>query len=152
VQDAHRHFSAACFNACWDEIDKPDRQSEETERMLLLASASLWHWTQREDHGPRELSIGHWQLSRVFALAGMAEPARFFASRCLADGEGGGLEPFFVAYAHEAMARAELAGGDREACRAQLELAFALTAQVAEAESRAMLEADLQQLQENSAG
>ncbi len=68
--EPHRYFSAQCFNRAWELIRRIDRTELESEQMLLLAQASLWHWTQRPDCTPRNLSIGYWQLSRVFALLG----------------------------------------------------------------------------------
>ncbi|WP_395741367.1 hypothetical protein [Prosthecobacter sp.] len=66
----HRAFSADCFNRTWQLLEKPDRTAEDDEQMLLLAMASLWHWTQREDCTLRHRSIGYWQVSRVYAVRG----------------------------------------------------------------------------------
>jgi hypothetical protein len=70
ADQAHRHFSASCFNLAWELIDKPDRTAEDDEQMVRLAQASLWHWTQRSDCTDKNLSIGYWQVSRVCALLG----------------------------------------------------------------------------------
>ena len=61
LQVAHRYFSATCFNQAWELIDKPERTAEEDEAMVQLSLASTWHWTQREDCTPANLSIGYWQ-------------------------------------------------------------------------------------------
>src|SRR5271154_4132919 len=108
--DAHRFFSASCFNRAWDLIRKADRTHSENEQMLLLSQSSLWHWTQRRDCTPRNLSIGYWQLSRVQALLGHAEDARASALECLRQSEG--KAPFYVGYAHEALARSAAVMGD----------------------------------------
>src|ERR1700687_1872237 len=65
--EAHRFFSAHCFNRAWDLIRKSNRTTIECEQMLQLSQASLWHWTQRSDCTPKNLSIGNWQLSRIYA-------------------------------------------------------------------------------------
>ena len=83
LQAAHKYFSAECFNRAWDYIDKPVRTSEEDDRMLQLSLASLWHWTQREDCTPTNLSIGYWQVARVYALMRQADNARHYGKLCL---------------------------------------------------------------------
>ncbi len=71
----HARLAAECFDACWDLMEKAERTAQEDEEMLLLAHASLWHWTRRPDYGAAKRAIGHWQLSRVSSLLGRAEPA-----------------------------------------------------------------------------
>src|SRR5687767_8125788 len=89
-QSAHRLFSSDCFNRAWDLIDKPQRTPDEDRQLLLLSLTSLYHWTQRADCSPRNLSIGYWQAARVFALLGQAGNARAFATVCLEQSEGQG--------------------------------------------------------------
>jgi hypothetical protein len=142
--DAHRFFSASCFNRAWDLIDKAGRTEAENEQMLLLSQSSLWHWTQRHDCTPRNLSIGYWQLSRVYALLGRAEDARASAEVCLRHSEG--QAPFYIGYAHEALARsAAVAGDDAEKSR-HLEQATRYLAEVTDEQDRAPLRADLESL------
>jgi hypothetical protein len=142
--DAHRFFSASCFNRAWDLIDKAGRTEAENEQMLLLSQSSLWHWTQRHDCTPRNLSIGYWQLSRVYALLGRAEDARASAEVCLRHSEG--QAPFYIGYAHEALARsAAVAGDDAEKSR-HLEQATRYLAEVTDERDRAPLRADLESL------
>ena len=140
-QNAHRFFSAGCFNKTWDLLEKAQRSPEEGEQMLLLSLASLWHWTQRNDVRPQNLSIGYWQVSRVYAVLGQAQNALWFAERGLAVSEN--LPPFFQAYAHEALSRAAALAGDTE--RATLERAAAegILSQITDPEEREALEKDL---------
>jgi hypothetical protein len=141
--DAHRFFSASCFNKAWDLIDKPDRTPEEDEQMLLLAQASLWHWTQRADCVPRNLSIGYWQLSRIYALLGQADNARHSAQQSLRHaGEG----PFYAGYAYEALARAESVANNREKLAQYLAEARRCAERVADADDKQALEKDLASL------
>jgi len=115
--------------------------------MLLLACASLWHWTQRDDAGPLNLSIGTWQVSRAHALAGDATAARLFAERCLEVSVRAELPPFYLGYAHEALARSALVAGEEAAAREQLGSAREALSAVTDEESRAMLAADLTNLE-----
>src|SRR5580765_3462659 len=79
---AHRFFSAQCFNDAWDLIGKADRTTGEDEYLISVCHASLWHWRCRADCTSRHLSIGYWQLSRVYALVGEAANARKYGELC----------------------------------------------------------------------
>lgn len=140
---AHKYFSASLFNSTWDLIDLPVRTPEQDEEMILRACASFYHWTQREDCTPRNLSIGAWQLSRVYALAGRASDALRWAEHSVAHAVSGKLAPFYLGYAFEARARALFVAGEPDEARQALELAFAQLEQVTDAKSGEMLAADL---------
>jgi hypothetical protein len=142
--DAHRFFSASCFNRAWDLIRKAERTDSENEQMLLLSQSSLWHWTQRHDCTPRNISIGYWQLSRIHALLGRAEDARASALECLRHSEG--EAPFYIGYAHEALARSAAVAGDHAAKAKHLQQAHQHLARVVDERDRAPLRADLESL------
>lgn len=138
---AHRFFSAECFNRCWSLLDKPQRTADEDRDLELVALASLWHWTQRADCKPRNLSIGYWQVARVYAVLKHPANALRYAELCAAISRD---EPaFYRGYACEALARAALAAGDVVRAREELRLARDFAAQSADAEERAALETDL---------
>ncbi len=138
---AHRWFSADFFNRTWGYLDKADRTCEDDQAMLSLAHASLAHWLQREDATPQNLSVGHWLLSRVYAVLELGEPAHRYGVLSLRNAEG---EPaFYRAYAHEAIARAARVGGNEEPFREHLEKAKALLPEISDPEERALLEPDL---------
>ncbi len=137
----HRYFSADCFNKTWDYIDNPHRSPDEELVMLQTAMTSLWHWTQREDATPQNLSVGNWQVSRVFALLGQADNARRYAEVSLKYAEAG--EPFYIAFAYEALARAEMVSGNKEKMQEYLEKAFALAEKVEDEEDKQVLMGDL---------
>jgi hypothetical protein len=141
VTAAHKYFSAHCFNAAWDLIDKESRTEEENLLMVALCQASIWHWTQREDCTDKNLSIGYWQASRIYALLGRHETARMYGRLSLDHAKD--AEPFFVAYAYEALARAESVAGNDSKRDDYLSQARKLTEQVKDADSKKMLEADL---------
>jgi hypothetical protein len=145
VSFAHRHFSADCFNRAWELMAMPARTPADDEAMELAAAASLWHWTQRPDCTGRHLSIGHWQLARVYALLGRGGDSMRHARRCLTHSEG--LPPFYVGYAHEAVARAALASGEAARCREHLERARRCAGSVTEDDERELLERDVRELE-----
>lgn len=149
MQQAHQHFSAACFNDCWNYIDKKDRSPDDIENMILLANASVWHWKQRTDCQPMNLSVGYWQLSRVYALAGNFDLAQTYANQCLSIGIDNSLPPFYIGYAYEALAR--VAFGCKEVQKANILLkeAFAELEKISEPEEKSILETDLKDLQKS---
>jgi len=143
MEKAHRYFAAECFNQAWDYIDKSTRTMEEDEQMLMLTMASFWHWTQRSDCTPGNLSIGYWQLSRVHALLRQAEPARHYGQLCLKHSRGESTEPFHLAYAYEALARAESVNGDAAKRDEYLRLALEVGEALNDPETKKSLLADL---------
>ncbi len=90
---AHRFFSAQCFNDAWDLVGKADRTPGEDEYLISVCHASLWHWRCRADCTGRHLSIGYWQLSRVYALVGEAANSRKYGELCRSVSEFGRAAP-----------------------------------------------------------
>ncbi len=140
----HREFSTRFFGEVWGLLDKTDRTSDDDERMISTCHASLAHWRLRADCGPRELSIGYWQLARVYAVLRQAENARHYGSLCLA--VSAAQPPFFLGYAHESLARAAKMAGDERVAAEHVEMGRKLALAVTDADDRAMLEKDLQEL------
>lgn len=143
-QAAHQHFSKKWFNETWTYFDKAIRTPAEEEQMLELAVASLAHWRSRADGAPLNLSIGCWQVSRAFALAGEASLARRYGLLCQEYSRS--LEPFYQGYASEALARAELAAGNLQQAQSHLAEAYTFCARVPDPEERQALEDDLDML------
>jgi len=142
ITAAHKHFSAENFNKTWEYIENSDRSQEDDMVMLHNAIASLWHWSQREDVTPENLSVGYWQVSRVFCLIGQPDNARTYGRLSLNHAEN--QEPFFRGYAYETLARAEMQSGNRVAMRFYLDKAHEMASQVSEEEDRQLLLKDLE--------
>ena len=102
---SHRVFSVDAFNSAWDLIEKADRSEADIEEMIALAHASAWHWSQRQDVRPKNLSISAWQLARVYTEAGRYDEAERYANRSLEITKSGGVGPVYTGYAYEALAR-----------------------------------------------
>jgi len=102
----HRKTGAYFFNQTWDLLDKRDRNEEEKQRMIHTAHASLLHWMNAPECTPTNLSIGYWQLSRVYAVAQESENALKYANICMHISSDDSVKPFYKAYAYEAMSRA----------------------------------------------
>jgi hypothetical protein len=138
----HRRIGAAMFNEVWRLMEAPDRTTEQDDRMVHMAHASRLHWEQAGG-GPENLARGEWQVSRVYAVLGRAEPAIHHGRRCLKICQANGIEDFDLAFAYEALARANGVAGDEGAARRYAGLARQAAAGIAEADDRAHLEEDL---------
>ncbi|NNF07568.1 MAG: hypothetical protein HKN21_12470 [Candidatus Eisenbacteria bacterium] len=145
-QEAHTHFGKSCYNGTWGYIDSENRSEAETEAMLHTAHASFWHWQQVEARTAQNDSIGYWQLSRVYALAKRWPEAMYYAQRCVKVSDAAELDPFFRGYGYEALARAHKGAGQKDEASTQCATAIALAEQVSDAESKAMLMADIKSL------
>lgn len=146
VEAAHKYFSAECFNRAWELIDKAERTAEEEEEMIRLSLASHWHWTQREDYAKTNESVAYWQTSRIYAMLGQADNARRYGKLCLAS-SGEKVPPFYLGYAYEALARAELVAGERGKMEEYLREARRVAETVPDVEARKMLEDDLDSIE-----
>jgi len=147
LQAAHEYLSTECFNRAWDLIELEERTEEQDEQMLHLSFASLWHWQQRPDCTARELSIGYWQVSRIFAITGRSDNARWYADKCLEITESAELPTFYLGYAYEALARAAMAGRNRSAMIGYLREAHKYAAREENEEDRQLLVDDLATIQ-----
>jgi hypothetical protein len=137
----HRKMGVSCFNACWKYIEVQERSEEETDLMINLAYVSAWHWRQCGE--PKNVGRGHWQLSRVFALAGCAPQAIYHARKYLSICETSDVEDWDHVSAHEAMARAQVVAGDWTESERQLELGYDAGAKVKDEEDRKIVVGDL---------
>lgn len=142
--DDERRLAGTLFNRVWDYLEKTDRSSADDDAMLHAAHASRHHWGVVGE--PVNWARGEWQISRVYAVLGRAEPALHHGLRYLALVEENGLEPFDLGYAHEAIARAYQVAGDATQSAQHLQLAHAAAADVTDAEARDLLTTDLAQL------
>lgn len=112
--------------------------------MLHTAIASLWHWTQRDDATPENLSVGYWQVSRVYNLIKQPNNARMYGLLSLRHASD--LGAFLKGYAYETLARAEMGSGNRVPMYYYLEKARDMAAQIADKEDRQLLIKDLESI------
>ena len=132
-----RQRGVALFNEVWRLMES----REDDDRMVHAAHASRFHWGEAPECKPENLARGEWQVSRVYAVVGLAEPALRHALRCLDLCEAHGIGDWDAAYAYEAIARAyKTAGKDPEA-QAYKQLAGEVF--IAEQDDREQLELDL---------
>jgi len=145
IQQAHTYFSAKCFKKTWEYIDKVEEHSiEESMEMLHTAIVSLWHWSQREDVKPENLSVGYWQISRIYCLLMQPHNARTYGFLALKHAKD--LSPLYKAYAYETLARAEMITKNRVIMANHLEKAQAMLEQVENEAAKQLLAKDLESI------
>jgi hypothetical protein len=133
----HRQLGVDLFNEVWRLM----KSREDDDRMIHAAHASRFHWGEAPECKPENLARGEWQISRVYTVVGLAEPALRHAQRCLALCEANALGDWDLAYAYEAIARAhKTAGRLPEADEYKM---LAAQAPIAENDDREHLEQDL---------
>jgi DNA-binding transcriptional MerR regulator len=136
-----RQLAVDLFNHVWTLIETADRTPMQDDEMIHAAHASRYHWG--EVGKPENLARGEWQCSRVYALLRRAEPALWHARRCLAICEEHGIGDWDIAFAWEAIARAQAVAGDQAALDDAMSRARELGAAIAEGEDRELLLSDL---------
>lgn len=146
TEQAHKFFSVECFNNTWKYIDMKKRSSKENIEMISSSFASLWHWKKRKDCKPVNLSVAYWQLSRVFALAKDYNNAVMFGNLCLAASKGKSIEPFYLAYAYEALARAEMTGKNKKKMSSYKNISIKTAEKITNAEYKSWLINDLKSI------
>ena len=102
-REFHRKTAVECFNRAWDYLEKKDRTVHDDQLMLNLAHASRYHWSFVGT--PKNLAVGDWQISRVYAALNQSELSLSFAKTSLEIGEKNKLSDVIIT-ACEAMARA----------------------------------------------
>jgi tetratricopeptide (TPR) repeat protein len=145
---SHKQLASQCFNRVWDFLDLQERTKEEEEQMIHLAHTSFWHWTQVEDHTSTNLSIGYWQIARVYAVVGNGEQSRFFAERCVEVSLQADIPPFYIGYGYEALARAYMVLGQSEMAFDIFQKALSYAEEVVVEDSKKMLLKDLYEIKE----
>ena len=121
----------------------PERTPEQDDELIHAAHASRHHWA--EIGTAENLARGEWQVSRVYATLGRAEPAIYHARRCLAycEADPDALEEWDLPYAYEALARAHAVAGEADEAKRCADKAHELAEKVKDEEDREQLAADL---------
>ena len=134
--EAHRRLAVDLFNFVWTLLENPDRARADDDTMVHAAHASRYHWG--EAGTAVNLARGEWQVSRVYATLGRAEPALHHARRCLelCQEHEAELADFDLPYAYEALARAHAVAGDDAEAQRYAGLAREAGARILEADDR----------------
>ena len=104
VEECHKKFGVDLYNKTWEIIDKEKRTKEEIDLMIHAAHASRFHWGEFGE--PVNFARGEWQISNVYSILKMSESALYHAKRSLEICKENEIGDFDLAFAYEAMARA----------------------------------------------
>ena len=142
-----RSFGVDLNNEVWARLDAgdvtEDSPIEDRERLLYAAYASTHHWIRAGTVANQ--ARGEHLISRVAARTGEPQAALRHARRCLdlVTAHPDATEDWDLAFALEALARAQAACGDLSDARETLDRAWAATAAVSDDEDRRILEQEL---------
>ena len=142
--DVHRELAVKAFNQAWTLMELPQRTKDQDDELVHTAHASRHHWGIVGT--PVHRARGEWQVSRVYALLGRAEPARYHAQRCLDLCEEYGIGDFDLAFAYEALARAASVAGDSSLTEQYRSKALAASDLIADPDDKAVVAADLESI------
>jgi len=142
TDDEQRALGAELFNRTYALMEKANRTPDEEAEMLHCAHASAYHWAQVGTAANRSRS--EWQCSRVYAVLGWVEPALHHARRCheIVQAHPDEMKDWDLPAAYEALARAHMVAGDVAETQNWAQLGRAATAQIADDDDRAVIEAD----------
>lgn len=138
---AGKRLAADLFNRVWSLLERTDRTQADDDTMLHAVHASRFHWGEVGE--PFNFARGEWQVSRVYAVLGRAEPALYHARRCLEICETHQIGDFDLAFAYEALARASAVAGQQAEVARYLELARRAGEEISEQDDREIFRADL---------
>lgn len=106
LKECGAYFAKTANQQVWKLLQKRHRTKEENELMIHSAHASSFHWLAVGTivHSQR----AHWLLSRVYTVTKDAPNALKYAKRCLelTQKHPKEMKDFDLAYAYEAVARA----------------------------------------------
>jgi hypothetical protein len=136
-----RKAAVDAFNLARRLLDKPDRTSDETDRLIHAAHTSRFHW-QAAGNVVNWLR-GDWLLAHVYTLFDQPQIALHFARLCLEQCEANHIGDFDLAYAYEGLARALACNGETAEAEKYYRLAEAAGPAIVEDEDRELFVNDL---------
>jgi uncharacterized protein YndB with AHSA1/START domain len=139
--DWHRAQGIDANNSIWELLGQPDRSRADDEELLRRAYAAAYHWSRATGSGPENEARALYMIGRAQLAVGHGELALEYGDECLAQCNEFGLVDFDLAYAHELRARGLHAVGRID--EAPAELARAREVPIADADDKAILDADL---------
>ncbi len=142
IAEAHQHFAMELYNLVWDMLDRPERDRLQDELMIHAAHAAAFHWSQVGE--PEQLQRSQWQLSRVYTAVGDKAQAMHYARRCFEVTQEQRLGDFDLAFALEAMARANAMNGNKIEFEQYYVLALKAADQISDASDKDLFLAELE--------
>jgi hypothetical protein len=130
----HRQLGVDLYNDVWRLLES----REDDDRLVHQAHASAYHWLHAPECEPKNRARSEWLCSRVYAVLGRAEPALHHAQRCFEICEecADNVEDWDLAFAYEALARANRVAGHEEEARRYERRGRELAEQIADPEDK----------------
>ncbi len=147
ARDLHRWFGINLNNGTWDRLSEESvtatSPADEREELLYGAIASAYHW--RQAGTPINRARGEHLIARAAIRIGRPDLGLGHAVRCLeiASAHPDEAQDWDLGFAHEAIARAHAALGDRRAALDHRAIVQEIIAGMTDAEDRAILEGEL---------
>ncbi len=142
TQEEHKKLGIDLFNATWDLIDRNDRTPAQNLEMIHAAHASAYHWIKAGGTALNQ-ARSQWQISRVYAILGMGNPALFHAERSLSLCTDNGIGGFDLAFGYEAVARAHWVLGRSAETEENKAAALAACEAVTDADDRTYVQKEI---------
>ena len=119
MSSQERQLGVDLYNSSWALMELADRTPEQDDELIHHVHASMYHWLQAPECEPKHRARGEWLCSRAYAVLGRAEPALHHAQRCLeiCEQHADNIEDWDLAFAYEALARANRVAGNEEEAR-----------------------------------
>jgi hypothetical protein len=119
VSSQERQLGVDLYNSSWALMELADRTPEQDDELVHHVHASMYHWLQAPECEPKHRARGEWLCSRAYAVLGRAEPALHHARRCveICERHADNIEDWDLAFAYEALARANRVAGNEEEAR-----------------------------------
>ena len=140
---SHRTAAIDANNSVWDILGGADGTlgTADAEEMTRRAYAAAYHWQRAAGSVPANAARADWLLAKVWIARGNGAVALHHAARCMDVCTAEGLGDFDLAYAHEALARANACLGDFATAQTHLDAALAVP--IDDPEDRTLVENDL---------
>jgi hypothetical protein len=119
MSSPERQLGVELYNSSRALMERPDRTPEADDELVHHVHASMYHWLEAPECEPKHRARGEWLCSRAYAVLGRAEPALHHARRCfeICEQHADNVEDWDLAFAYEALARANRVGGNEEEAR-----------------------------------
>lgn len=138
LDEAHSHFAVAYNQLVWKNLENLERSSEDTQKMIHAAHASLAHWAASSKGNAMHQARALYLLATVYTSANRYAEAMFYAKSCseYTDLHKSALRDFDLAYMYLALGRAYALDNQRLASMEYFTLARQAGNQIADEEDK----------------
>lgn len=139
----HRKLAIEANNSTWEFLDQESDSlsAKEIEEMTRRAYAAAYHWARAENASLVNEIRASWLIAKVWIHQARGDIALSISDRCLDLCSANDIKDFDLAYVYEAKARSLACLGNIDGAREAKR--FALSVEIADAEDRKLVEADL---------